>query len=101
MATVRDYMDGDPVTVSPDASLEEVARVLGEGELPGVSVVNGDGRVVGIVSENDLATGGGEGHLHVPPYVKLFGGLLFLAPSRRFEARVRKALASSAEDMMT
>jgi CBS domain-containing protein len=101
MATVRDYMDVDPVTVSPDASLEEVARVLGEGELPGVPVVNGDGRVVGIVSENDLVIGDEEGDLHIPHYVELFGGLVFLEPFRRFEARVRKALASSAEDMMT
>jgi CBS domain-containing protein len=101
MARVREYMDTDPVTVSPASSLEEVARVLGEGELPGVPVVDGDRRVVGVVSENDLVIGDEQGDLHIPHYVELFGGLVFLEPFRRFEARLKKAVAATAEDMMT
>jgi CBS domain-containing protein len=101
MASVRDYMDPDPVTVSPDSSLEEVARVLGEGELPGVPVVDGDRRVVGIVTENDLVIGDEEGDLHIPHYIELFGGLVFLEPFRRFEARLKKAVAATAEQMMS
>src|SRR4051812_19097335 len=101
MALVRDYMDVDPVTVSPGSSLEEVAKVLGEGELPGVPVVDADRRVVGIVSENDLVIGDEEGDLHIPAYVELFGGLIFLEPFRRFEQRMKKAVAATAEQMMS
>ena len=101
MATVRDYMDADPVTVPPDASVEEVARTMGERELYGLPVVDEDGRVLGIVTENDLVIGDEEGDLHIPHYVELFGGLVFLEPLRRFEQRLKKAVAATAEEMMT
>ena len=101
MATVREYMDPDPVTVTPDSSAEDVARLLGEHELHGVPVVDGDGRVVGIVTENDLVLSDEEGDLHIPHYVELFGGLIFLEPLREFRSRLRKATATTAADLMT
>jgi CBS domain-containing protein len=63
--------------------------------------VNGDGRVMGIVSENDLVIGDEEGDLHIPHYVEIFGGLVFLEPFRRFEQRLKRAVAATAEEMMT
>jgi CBS domain-containing protein len=101
MANVREYMDVDPVSVGPEASLEEVARTIGENELPGVPVVDADRRVVGIVSENDLVISDDQGDLHIPHYIELFGGLVFLEPFRRFEQRLKKAVATTAEQMMT
>ena len=101
MATVREYMDADPVSVRPDASVEEVARVLGENELHGIPVTEEDGSVVGIVTENDLVIGDEEGDLHIPAYIELFGGLVFLEPFRRFEQRMKKAVAATAAQMMS
>jgi CBS domain-containing protein len=101
VTAVREYMDADPVTVRPDASVEEVARVLGENELHGVPVIEEDGSVVGIVTENDLVIGDEEGDLHIPAYVELFGGLVFLGRLQRFEQRMKKAVAATAADMMT
>jgi CBS domain-containing protein len=98
---VRDIMDSDPETVSPDANVEEVIATLRDNELPGVPVVDGDGRCVGIVSEADLVLPDDEGDLHLPHYINLFGGTVFLEPLGRFEDRLRKAFASSARDMMT
>ena len=98
---VREIMDSDPVTVSSDASVEEVVRALRDNELPGVPVVDGDGRCVGIVTEADLVLPDDEGDLHIPHYVNLFGGTVFLEPLGRFEERLRKAFASTASDMMT
>jgi CBS domain-containing protein len=98
---VRDIMDSDPETVSPDASVEEVIATLRDNELPGVPVVDGDGRCVGIVTEADLVLPDSEGDLHLPHYINLFGGTVFLEPLGRFEDRLRKAFASSARDMMT
>src|ERR671925_1667238 len=98
---VREIMDSAPATVSPDASVEEVVRTLRDNELPGVPVVDGDGRCVGIVTEADLVVPDDQGDLHLPHYFELFGGMVFLEPLRRFEDRLRKAFASSARDMMT
>jgi CBS domain-containing protein len=101
MPTVAEYMDDDPVTVTPATKAEEVARLLGTHELHGVPVVNESGRCVGIVTENDLVLADEEGDLHIPHYIELFGGLVFLQPLREFEQRLKKAAATTAEDLMT
>jgi CBS domain-containing protein len=101
MASVREYMDHDPLTVQPGTKAEDVARLLGEHELHGVPVVNDAGRCVGIVTENDLVLADEEGDLHIPHYIELFGGLVFLESVRGFERRLRKAMAATAADLMT
>jgi CBS domain-containing protein len=98
---VRDIMDPSPATVSADASVEEVVRTLREHELPGVPVVDEEGRCVGIVTEADLILPDEGGDLHIPHYIELFGGTVFLEPLGRFEERLRKAFAANAADMMT
>ena len=94
-------MERDVVTVSPDDDVEKVIRLLREHELPGVPVVNEGGRCVGIVTEADLVLSEEESDLHLPHYVDLLGGVVFLEPLKRFEDRLRKAFASQVSDMMT
>ena len=101
MPTVREYMDPDPVVITPDTKAEEVARLLGQHELAGVPVVNEANRCIGIITESDLVMADEEGDLHIPHYVELFGGLVFLESVRGFEKRLKKAVAATAEDMMT
>jgi CBS domain-containing protein len=101
MATVADIMDRDPVTVTAQTSVEELVEVLKRHQLQGVPVVNDGGRCVGVVTEEDLVLADEEGDLHLPHYIELFGGVVYLEPLRRFEARLRKAIASTVGDMMT
>jgi CBS domain-containing protein len=89
---VREIMDTSPVAVAVDAPVDEVVNALRTHELPGLPVVDTDGRCVGIVTEADLVLPDDEGDLHIPHYINLLG---------RFEERLRKAFASKAEDMMT
>lgn len=98
---VREIMDAEPVTVTPESSVEEVVGALRDNELPGLPVVDGDGRCVGIITEADLVMAGEEADLHLPHYIELFGGIVFLESTRKFEERLRKALGSKASDVMT
>ena len=98
---VRNIMDSDPVTVTPDTEVEAVIRLLRQHELPGVPVVTDDGRCAGIITESDLVLADEEGDLHLPHHVNLFGGMVFLESLSHFEERLRKAAASTAKDMMT
>src|SRR3954468_24633797 len=98
---VREVMDSNPETVGPDASVEDVVRTLREHELPGLPVVDGDGRCVGIVTEADLVVPDADGDLHIPHYIQLFGGIVFLEPLQRFEGKLRKAFAGKASDLMS
>lgn len=101
MATVADIMDRDPVTVRLDDDVQAVVAALKRHELRGVPVVNDYGRCVGIVTESDLVIADPEGDLHIPHYLELFGGVVFLEPLRRFEDRLRKAFAAGVKDLMT
>jgi CBS domain-containing protein len=98
---VREIMEVDVPTVDPDASVEEAIRLLREHDLPGVPVVNEGGRCVGIITEDDLVIPDENGDLHLPHYIQLFGGIVYLEPLRHFEERLRKAFASTVKDMMT
>ncbi|MEA2397024.1 MAG: hypothetical protein QOK25_580 [Thermoleophilaceae bacterium] len=99
---VRQIMTPDPVTVAPDATVEQVVRLMRKHELPGLPVVDADGTLRGIVTESDLILSDEDGDLHLPHYIELFGGMVFLPESvRRFEERFHKAAAASAADMMT
>jgi CBS domain-containing protein len=101
VATVADIMERDVVTVRPEDTVETLLRRLREHELPGVPVVNGGGRCIGIVTESDLVLRDEEEDLRLPLHIDLLGGTVFLGPVKRFEDRFKKAIAANVEDMMT
>ncbi len=57
-ATVADAMTTDARTLSGDASVDEAVEMMEEHQLRRVPVVDGSGRLVGIVSLGDLAAAG-------------------------------------------
>ena len=50
----KDVMTTNVITVGPDASVQEVAKLLSERAISGVPVVDAQNKVIGIVSEGDL-----------------------------------------------
>jgi CBS domain-containing protein len=99
--TVAEIMDASPATVSPDDDVRTVIDLLRRHEAQGVAVVDDEGRVVGIITESDLVISGEEGDLHLPHFLNLMGGIVFLEPLKGFEDRLRKAIAGKASDLMT
>jgi CBS domain-containing protein len=101
MATVREIMETDVATVHPDDSIESVLRTMRDHDLPGIPVINEARRCVGIITESDLIMAGEHEDLHLPHYFELFGGIVFLESTKKFEERLRKATGSMARDLMT
>lgn len=58
--TVREIMTTDVVTVAPQASIDDVARLLFNRQITGVPVVDENDNVVGIVSEYDVISKDGK-----------------------------------------
>ena len=100
-ATVAEIMDADAPTLRPEDSVDDVVRVFKESDVGGLPVINDGGRCVGIVTEADLVIPDEQGDLHIPHYIELFGGLVFLEPLRHFEEKLKKAAALTAEALMT
>jgi CBS domain-containing protein len=97
---VREVMDEVP-TVRPHTPVDEVIRLLREHELPGVPVVNEGGRCVGIVTEADLVISENGLDLKLPHHLDLFGAVVWLEPFSHFEGRLKKALATEVQEVMT
>ena len=55
---VKDFMTCQVVTVTPETSILEAARLMLEHKISGLPVVTDGRRVVGIISERDLLRGG-------------------------------------------
>lgn len=55
---VKDFMTSQVVTVTPETSILDAARLMLEHKISGLPVVTDGGRVVGIISEHDLLRGG-------------------------------------------
>lgn len=50
----RDIMTPDPVTVPPETPLAAVATLMAERAISGLPVVDGEGRLLGVVTDGDL-----------------------------------------------
>ena len=101
MPTVAEIMDREPATVSPDDDVRSVIDLLRTHDLPGVPVVDDVRKVVGIVTESDLVISDEEEDFHLPHYVNIMGGIVFLESTKHWEERAKKAFAATAADMMT
>jgi acetoin utilization protein AcuB len=51
---IKDIMTKDPITVAPDCTVEETAVILMEHKISGVPVVDEGGKVVGVITRDDL-----------------------------------------------
>lgn len=95
----RDLMRREVKTVSPDATVQEVAEILAEEEYTGLPVVDDEGRLVGVVTEADLLVRAKQ--LRLPTVFPFLGGVIFLESPRRFEEQLRKATATRVREVMT
>jgi CBS domain-containing protein len=59
---VGDLMTIEPIVIGPDARIEEAERMLETSEVNGLPVVDGDARLVGVISQTDLLRGSGDLH---------------------------------------
>ncbi len=101
MKTAADIMDTDVPSVSPDDDARKAIDLLAKTELGAVPVVDEDRRVVGIVSESDLVLSEEESDLHLPHYLNIMGGVVFVGSMKGFEERLNKAFATAVSELMT
>ena len=57
MLKVKDVMDKQVLTVSPEVNIKEICRLLIKNKLSGVPVTDKKGKLTGFVSERDIIAG--------------------------------------------
>jgi CBS domain-containing protein len=101
MSTAAEIMDADVPTVSPGEDARAAIDLLAKTDLGAIPVVDEDRKVVGIVSESDLVLSDEESDLHLPHYVNIMGGIVFVGSMKGFEERLSKAFATKVSELMT
>ena len=101
MATAADIMDRDVPGLAPHDEARRAIELLAEREIGALPVINSEQRVIGIVSESDLVLSDEEADLHLPHFLNIMGGVVFVESMKGFEDRLQKAFAAKVRDMMT
>lgn len=96
---IRNFMTPDPVTVQPETPVEDIANLLLAHRINGVPVVDGTGRLLGVVTAEDLIHRGADERLEPRESVwKENFWVSFLGPKG---ARRDKAEGRTAAEVMT
>jgi CBS domain-containing protein len=101
MKTAAEIMDADVPAVSPEADARNAIELLARTDKGAIPVVDEGRRVVGIVSESDLILGDEQADLHLPHYLNIMGGIVFVGSMKGFEERLNKAFATKVSELMT
>ncbi len=96
---IKDVMSKNVITVSTDDSVEKCAKLLQENEISGLPVVDGKGKVVGMITEGDLIRRASR--IEAPGYLEILGGLIYLGSPKKFVDELQRAMALEAGKMMS
>jgi CBS domain-containing protein len=99
MLTAKDIMRTEVATVDPDMSVEALGRLFIEKNLTGLPVVDSDGSLIGIVTENDLISQNKS--LHIPTVLRIFDAIIPLERADTFEKELKKMAGTTVRDICT
>ncbi len=98
MLKAKDIMTSDVITVKKTTTLEDLARIIMHHHISGTPVVDDEGTLTGIVTENDLINQ--NKRLHIPTILRLFDAFIPLGTSK-LESEIKRMAASTVEDIYT
>jgi CBS domain-containing protein len=96
---VKDFMTVQPITISPNASVEAAVKMMEEHQITGLPVIDEQNRVVGILSEGDLLVR--ESPMKPPLYMTLLGSIIYFESPTQFHQHIKKSLGMLVQDVMT
>jgi len=101
MKTAAEIMDSSVPSVSPDVDARSAIELLAQTDKGAIPVVDEGRKVIGIVSESDLVLSEEESDLHLPHYLNIMGGIVFVGSMKGFEKRLDKAFATEVSELMS
>ncbi|MBN2516969.1 MAG: CBS domain-containing protein [Deltaproteobacteria bacterium] len=99
MLKARDIMTREVITVHPETEIVEAAKLLLEHHFNGLPVVDGEGRLKGMICQDDLISQ--QRKIPLPSYFILLDSLIPLTSQKNIEKAVRKIAAVTVGEAMT
>jgi CBS domain-containing protein len=101
MKTAGEIMARDVPSVHPSDDARTAIDLLSKSDLGAIPVIDNENKLVGIVSESDLVLSEEESDLHLPHYLNIMGGIVFVGSMKGFEERLEKAFATEVSELMS
>jgi len=95
----RDIMNKYVIIIQEDSSIEETARILTENNISGAPVVNKDGKIVGMVTEEDLLHQ--DTNPRAPAFLSILGAFIYIEGIDRYRDDFKKLAATITSEIMT
>jgi CBS domain-containing protein len=97
---VQDVMSTPVSTLRPEVKVEAAADVLAEKNVGSLPVVDADGKLLGILRDDDLIAS--EARVHVPTFINFLGlGMAFPGEMKHLEHELKKIAGATVADVMT
>ncbi|MEB3312243.1 MAG: CBS domain-containing protein [Snowella sp.] len=97
--TVGEVMTPNPITIKPEAPLQDAIKLLAEKRIGGLPVVDDTGKLIGVISETDLMWQ--EAGVEPSPYIMLLDSIIYLQNPARHEKEIHKALGQTVGEVMS
>ena len=97
MLTAKDIMTTEVITVQMQTTVNELAEILWKKRISGVPVLDDDGKVVSVVTENDLIDQSKK--VHIPTMISLLDSVIFLESSKKTEEEIKKMAGNTVQDI--
>lgn len=99
MKTAKDIMTTKVISVTPDTSVQDLARTLLSNNISGVPVIDNNSKLIGIATESDLIFQNKK--LQVPPVITILDSFFFLDNPDRMEKELKKIAGATVRDICT
>ena len=99
MLKAKDFMTRKVVTVSPETKIDQAGKLLLENHFNGLPVVDQDGRLKGIICQDDLIVQ--QKKFPLPSVFTLLDGVIPLTSSKHLEKEIQKMAATTVGQAMT
>lgn len=99
MLKAKDIMTREVISVAPETTIEDLARLFVEKRVSAMPVVTAEDRLLGVVSESDLVKQNKP--LHLPTVISLFDWVLYLESEKDFREEVERITARTVSEILS
>jgi CBS domain-containing protein len=99
MKNASDIMTREVITVLPETTVQQLAKIFASHGISGAPVVNQEGIVVGVVTESDLIDQNKK--VHIPTVISILDSFFFLENPEKMEQEMRKMVGATVADIYT
>nr|WP_320190057.1 CBS domain-containing protein [uncultured Desulfobacter sp.] len=98
MKTAKDIMEKEVISITPETDISRAVELLLNNHINGVPVVDGEGKLKGILCQSDLIFQ--QKTISLPPILTFLDGIIPLSSSKKLEQEMKKIAAGTVAQAM-